>query len=594
MSIKRFLSTALIGSLLALSPQAKSKERFFLPEPGFVRAKDLPDDFQARVDSIIFERKDAFEGATAYSKVDRWVFGLGNKIHVESRPSTIARRLQFEKGGAINKGILTETERVLRSEDFLSDAILEVGPDRGGLRNIKITTYDQWTTMAGGSLANTDLKLGDLFLGRWDKLKGGEWTWWTGAWESNLFGTGTKFGGSYRHELQRNVTELRLSNNSITPYNLQTGLYGAWLSDGHSLQLKVGKPILSRSDRYAFSTAFSSLQLSELLYFDANRLDDLPEKLADSLAGESHILMEYERVTMDSVYLTATRSFGSRLKFNVGPTFLFQDRYQDGGASIPDSALAAALPVPASALSPEVRTEALVGAAVSLYEYDYKTARNFRNLKWNETVETGWRLTAKAAHNQEWLGASNSDFWLAQEAVFGQAWRDTWFASCSLSTQYFLTSSGNVEDGRMDASMESQWKELPITSTYLAASWSHYFASPQSRQLVLGASEGLSGYPSFYFSGQARFLALAEQRLFPEFELATGVFAFSAYVAAGNTFPSYRDFDPSSLHYTTGLGIRVGKSKSTTKGVQHFNLSFPLGEKHLSGFAFSALAKKSL
>lgn len=594
MSPAPFLFAALIGTLLAAAPAARSKERFFLPEPGFVRAKDLPDDFQARVDSIVFETKDALEGAEAHTKVDRWAFALANKIHIESRPGTIARRLQFENGEEIGKGVLMETERVLRSEEFLSDAVIEVGPDRGGRRTVKVTTYDQWTTIAAAAVANTDLDLGDLFLGRWNRLKRGEWTWWAGAWESNFLGTGTKLGGGFRHDLQRDVRELRLSNNAITRYNLQAALYGAWLSDGHSLQFKAGKPLLSRTDRYGFSAAISSLQLSEHLYFDANRLDDLPEKLADSLAGESHVLREYERVTMDSVFLTATRSYGSRLKFNAGPIFLYQDRYQDGGASKSDSALTAALPLPASAMSPEVRTEALVGAAVSLYENDYKTARNFRNLKWNETVETGWRLIAKAAHNQEWLGASNSDFWLAQEAVFGQAWRDTWFASCSLSAQYFLTPSGRLEDGRMDASMESQWKAHPITSTFLAASWSHYFATPQSRQLVLGASEGLSGYPSFYYSGQARFLALAEQRIFPEFEVATGVMAFSAYLAAGNTFPSYREFDPSSLHYTVGLGLRVGKSKSTSKGVQHFNLSFPLGDRHLSGFAFSALGKKSL
>lgn len=593
MFLKALLFAAFIGSLLATGPRAEGKERFFLPEPGYVRAKDLPEDFRAKVDSIRFVVKDAFDGAVAHSKAERWLFRIMNKLHIESREGTIAHRLLFQPGEEITKGRLLETEKVLRGEEFLADAVLEVGPESAGRRMVKVTVYDQWTTVVGGSVQILDFRPEDLYLARWDSLWSREWLWWGGAWESNFLGSGTKLGGSVRHELQRNVVESRLLNNSITPLDLQFGAYAAWLSDGHSYQLKVGKPLESRLDRYSFATAFSSLQLSELLYFDANRLDDLPRSLADSLSGKAHIHREYRRVTADSILLTAARSFGSRLKLSVGPTFLWQDRYQQGGNRFKDSAVMD-LPAPASAQGPELRTEALLGAALSVYQYDYKTARNFRNLKWNETVETGWRLTSKAALNQEWMGASNSDFWLSQEAAFGQAWRETWFASCSLSASTFLTPGGDLVDGRMDAGLEGQWKIHPVTSTFLTASWSHFFATPQSRQLLLGGFEGLSGYPSFYFAGQARFLALAEQRYFPEFEFLTFVTSFSAFLAAGNTYPSYRDFDASDLHYTLGLGLRLGRSKSTSKGVQHINVSWPLGDRYLDGPAVSVLSKRSL
>lgn len=566
-----------------------ARGRFFQPEPGYLRTLDLPEGFRARVAGIRIDVKDALEGSDAHTRAERAVFRLANRIHIESRPYTISHRLLFREGDEVTQGLLLETEKALRSEEFLADAIIEVGPETPQGRIIKVTTYDQWTTVVGGNLSIQDLKPMDVFLGRWDKLGDREWEYGGGAWESNFLGTGTKLGGWYRHLLQRDMVEGRLVNTSVTPYGLQAGLYGAWLSDGHAYQLKVSKPLESRADRWAFATAFSSLQLSELLYFDANRLDDLPASLADSLAGSAHIQREYRKVTTDTVLLNLTRSFGTDLKFNVGPTFLWQDRYQKGT----DSAMMD-LPLPPSALGPDLRTEALLGVSASLYQYDHKTARNFRNLKWNETVETGWRLTARAAMNQEWLGATQTDFWLAQEAAYGEAWRDTWFAACSLSTGYFLAPDGELVDGRLDAGFEGQWRQHPRTSTILSATWSHLFAAPRSRQLLLGGIDGLPGYPSFYFAGQARLLAVAEQRFFPEFEVLTFVTSLAGFLAAGNTFPTYEDFDAGDLHYSLGASLRLGRSKSTTKMVQHINVSWPIGEERLEGVAVSVFAKRSL
>ncbi len=579
-------------------PDAGSKGgRFFRPEPGFVRARDLPADFRTVVDSLRFDIKDAFDGADAHSKYERWAFSLLNKLHIESREGTIRRRLLVSEGREATQGTLLESEKALRDEQFLGDAVIEVGPDRGGKRTVKVTTYDQWTTAIVASLQLQQGKPFSLILkGDWDKLLEEEWLYGIGIWESNLLGTGTRLGASYRHELERDVLEGLVSNQSFTRYNLQGSLYAANLSDGHSYQGKLAMPLRSRTDRWAFAAHASSLRLTELLYFDANRLDELPDSLREAKAGKARKQREYEGVTHDSLFLSVTRSYGSRLKLSVTPTFFYQDRYhREDSVLKPDPALDAAASLPPSAEEPWLRTDALLGLELSLYQYDYKTARNVNTLTCNETIETGWRLTARAALNQEWLGAGTSDLWLSQEAAYGQAWMGGWFASCSLSTEYYVApEGGSLSDGRVDASFEGQWKPVDRHASVLGGSWSSFFATPDSRQLVLGASEGLSGYPSFYYSGQARLLLLGEQRFFPEWELLTFVPAYSLFLAAGNTFPSYSDFDPGDLHYSLGAGIRIGRSKSPTKGMQHISVSWPLGEEGLKGLSVSILSKKSL
>lgn len=585
-----------LASAWADPDPAPKRGRFFQPETGYVRAKDLPEDFRTRIDTVRFAIKDAFEGVDIHTGLESWAYGILNRIHIESRQGTIRQRMLFSEGSEVGKGTLVESEKALRDEQFLADAVIEVGPDKGGSRTVKVTTYDQWTTspIIGASLVNGDL-FTDVFLGRWGDLSRQEWLYGFGLWESNFLGTGTRIGGSYKHDLERNTLDAMLTNQSFSAYKLQGTLYAADLSDGHSYLAQLAMPLRSRESRWAFDFSVSSLQLAERVYFDANRFDELPAGLRKAKIGKSYIHREYAGVTHDSLYFTLTRSYGNDLKVNVGPAFFFQDRYQQGASKVGDTALAIAAPLPASAQGPELGTDALVGAAVSVGQYAYHTARNFRNLKWNETVETGWRLTTRAMLNQKWLGADDSHLLLGHQAAYGESWRDRWYASCSLSTVYFLDpGSGGFEDGRVDASFEAQWKPLALTSSALTGSWSNLFATPRSRQLPLGAIDGLAGYPSFYFSGQARLLLIGEQRLFPEFEVLTLVPAFTLFLAAGNTFPTYAEFDPADLHYSLGLGLKIGRSKSPTKSVQHINLSWPLGEEGLAGPRVSISAKRSL
>ncbi len=567
---------------------------FYQPYAGFIPAEDLPESFQARIRSIQFDRRDAFVGSIAHTKAERKLFDFGNKLHIVSRESTIRHRLLFAEGSEATKTLLTETEKALRSEEFLADAILEAKSIDDSTCDIRVTTFDQFTTIPGGGAKVLGLRASDVFQGRWSDIAGSEWLWWAGITESNLLGTGTKVGAAIRHDLERDTRELTFANKSLTSQKLQVSAYTAWLSDGDSLLFKIEKPLLSRTDTYAYALSASSAENSEKLYFDANRLADLPSDLAAEKSGKAHVLRLFNRVAEQAIDLSLTRSFGYGLKVDVGPVFNYRDRYNVGGLGVADTALLATTPLPSSSLSPEKRTDALLGLSLSLSQYAYQTARNYRNLKWNESVRTGWRLSTQAAMNQEWLGAANPDFHLVQEASYADAWNDRVYLEIGLSWQSFLMSDGNWHDGQADAWWEGQWKPAPVTSTVLTASWTHLVNTPQSRQLLLGEIDGLNGFPSYYFAGQARFLATAEQRLFPAFEFLTLVPAFSAILSAGNTYPDYSVFDPADLHYSLGLGLRLGRSKSTQKIVQHINVVWPLGEANLPGPVISVLAKASL
>jgi hypothetical protein len=569
-----FAILSCLALFVSLSPA--QSDRFFQPSEGFTRAKDLPDSFSAQVRSIQLSIKDAFEGSAAHSDAEQWVFDVGNKLHIESRPGTIRRRLLFKEGDTVTKGLLLETEKSLRQEEFLADAIIEVMPWQDGTAHIKVTTFDQWTTVPGFSIQR---------LGR-------EWIYWVGPVESNLLGTGQRLGFFIGHDQIRDTRWLDYANNALFPERLRFATHAAWLSDGYSTLFSLSKPLESRSSRWSFSSSFSADKTAEFVYFDANRLSALPDSLAHALAGDYHVQSEFRHVVTQAAGLSVTRSFGYATKFNVSPTFDWEDRYNAGEVTTSQT-LGLYLPPPPSALAPNERHDYLPGLSLSVYQYDYKTVRNFNNLKWSETLETGWRLSTKVAKDQSWLGARNDDWYLSHAAVFNNAWWDAFFMNTSASLHYFVGPSG-FDDGYASAFGEMQWKPVALTSSFLAVTWNHFFAAEKSQQLLLGEDSGLNGYPSFYYAGQARILIEAEQRLFPTFEIGTVVPAMAVFANAGNTFPRYADFDWDKLHYSLGFGLRLGASKSTQKVVNHVNLSWPIGEKELSGPVFSIRAKKSL
>ena len=137
----RGMAPLLLAASLFLPPSPSAQaDRFFKGTEGFIRAKDLPDDFTAVIRSIQLNIKDVMEGSAVHSEAEASTFNIVNKLHIESRPGTIRRRLLFHEGDTVTANLLVETEKGLRSEQFLADAIIEVKKWEDGTAHVIITT----------------------------------------------------------------------------------------------------------------------------------------------------------------------------------------------------------------------------------------------------------------------------------------------------------------------------------------------------------------------------------------------------------------------------------------------------------------------
>jgi hypothetical protein len=565
--------------LLPESPKAKDS-RFFVPTEGYTRVRDLPAGLRGKVSSIEYRIYDALEGSVANTGAEQWAYDLGNKLHIDTREGTVRRRLTFRDKDTVTVDELRESEKNLRGEEFLADAIIEIRRLPDSTLAVKVHTYDQWTTNLSASLG----------------VKGGETVWWVGALESNVLGTGQRVGFFIGHDLERDSRWIDYGNSAFTEKRLRLAGQYAWLSDGFSYTLSLGKPLRSRTEKWAFSLSASGQELSETIYLSANEADRLEEEgnyppSRQNRRGQTYPVAQWKRVATYTGYASVTRSFGYTLKTSVTPFYDRRDRY-NMGAYLQDSAMVAALGNPFYPLNE--RHDELLGATFSVYQYAYKTVQNFRNLKWSETIETGWRLSTSVGRNQEWLGADNPDLYLSHTGVYNNAWWDALFFNSSASVKYFVADGSTVDNGATSANVETQWKPIPVLATVLTGSYDNLFAQPAGQRLYLGEESGLLGYPNFYYGGQARFLGTFEQRFFPPWEFGTLAPALAFFLNAGNTYESYREVDLGDLHYAVGVGLRVGATRSTQKVVNHLNLTLPLGERNLGGLVFGVRATKGL
>ncbi len=583
---KLFRLTLAVLLLCMCSTHADETARFFQPQPGFTRAKDLPDGFHGKVGAIVFAIKDAFEGATTHSEAEKVLYDVGNKLHINTRQSTIRRRLLFREGDTITADMLRETEKNLRAEAFLADAILEVGTQSDSSLIIKVSTYDQWTTSPA------------FAVGR----KGGKWVWWVGPVESNLFGTGQRLGFFIGHDgtTNRDSRLIDFENTAFTSAKLHLAAQYAWLSDGYFYSFGLSRALLSRTDRWGFSTSANGGESAQDFYLSGNDLDKLKRegKLDSSeqnRLGKTNLLGQWEKISTQNVYAGVTRSFGYSTKISVTPFFEHERNFLKSPIFfLSDPALWDSLGLPHVAPVFNERRDELLGASLTLYQYSYKTVHNFRNLKWSETIATGWSLSGGVAQNQDWLGARNADLRYSYSGAYNDTWKDQLFLNTSAALRYFQAADGGLDNGSTSARAEAQWKPLYYLATVMTVEYDNLFAAKSGQQLELGEESGLIGFPNFYYTGKARALFAAEQRFFPPFEFGTFVPAFAVFINGGNTYSTYDAVNLKDMHYAVGVGLRLGATRSVQKVVNHINVVWPLGEKNLSAWSWGIRASKSL
>lgn len=558
----------------------------------------LPDSRAAElgsIDSIHIIRHGALEGTKVVTPGDSLAY-LGAEwvrdhlLHNRTREATVERRLLFRKGDPIDSLRLAETERTLRAERFIAEASVRTRRTKEGRNIVDVETWDQWSTSVPFSIGRA----------------GGEITWGAGFNESNLLGTGQEIGFSYQSKPLQKAWNFGYANRSFLLPRHVLSLYWSNTSDGGSLALRLGHPLESRYQDWAWMLEADDAEADRIVYGDVSLWQELRRthpavRSVDWGGGTSGDgvgsldaasidelssfgpLAWYGGTHTQKVRLWVQRVWGTDLRVSTGP--LVESQKDSSGSLYVSGRLPASLRQEMGDGGrwqglldgpPEV-DDRRIGWMGSLRRDRWIRKKNFNNLKWMEDIPVGWLLEASTAQTVVSRGESKDGQW----NQLGGRWSglvDRTYAVASASWIGRSGGSGPFQD-RQALSWKTELRQLTNAQFQgiLTASGDFVADAPVTSQLTLGEETGLPGFPAHSLVGTTRNLFGSELRWTPPIEAFTLVPALAAFAGAGRVGDEIRPLGSGQWHYGAGVGLRFGLTRSINGVVNHLSISRPLG-----------------
>jgi len=494
----------------------------------------LPDELEAR-GAIIGEIRivvgDVFD--TSVKGEGGWLYRAANKLHIETRESVIRGQLLFKRGEPYRHRVVAETERLLRANDYLYDAVIVPVAYDGNTVTLEVRTRDVWTLNPGFNFSR----------------KGGTNTLGAQIEEDNLFGTGRSLDFEWRSDVDRES----LSVSYFDPHFLHSftrfGISYEDADDGSTKLLQLNRPFYALDVRRAGGVYLLDYQRNDSRYV-----------LGDEVGKFEHREEYYEAHTGWS------RGLQGRWVRRWTTGFTYQ---RDTFAPVPFEPLGGPLPADRELVYPWI--------GFDLIEDDFQERLNQDQILRTEDVLLGLRAAVRVGYAPEAFG-SDRDALIARASV-----QDGADLRPGMSLFGFLSASGRIEGGQivnglLGAGGRFYWETSKNSKFFASVSGAVTEQLDEEYQLTLGGDNGLRGYPLRYQAGTARALLTLEQRYYTKwYPFRLFHVGAAAFADVGRTWGTdVTGAESLGILRDVGIGLRLGSSRSSFGNVVHIDLAFPL------------------
>lgn len=531
MNIPEFLLLLANGLLLTSVAAAQSTDAGIdadtpvIPSPAEMEAAG------ATIGRIIIEKQNVFD--TSKPGENKSIFRLANRWHILTRDSVIQQQLLFRTGDPYSKRLLEESERLLRANNYLYDAIITPVRYENGVVDIRVWTRDLWTLMPGLSVSRS----------------GGENRSRVEVSEQNLLGMGVKLRVTYVDNVDRNTTSFEYFDKNLGDSWTSAFFKFSDSSDGGTTQLNVTRPF------YALDTRWSA---------GGSLLADEREATFYNLGSEA---AEYKSdVESHSAFWgwSAGLQDGWTKRWTAG--VVYDDR---DFSAVPEGQLPSLIPLDRRLVYPFLGFEIL--------QDKFQTSSNKDQIDRTEDFYLGTRFAAS-------LGWASESFGSDRDAIVYRMTASKGFGTMQ-NKALFLSSraSGRVEHGDWINSevggnirYYNQITAKRLFFMTLDATWGNDLDLDNLEDL--GGDTGLRGYPLRYQTGDSRAIFAVEQRYFTDwypfrlFRVGGALFA-----DIGRTWGDNPVGGPSlGWLKNIGIGLRLGPTRSSGRDMIHIDVAFPL------------------
>ncbi len=513
---------------------------------------------------------------TTIPEDDKSIFRLANRLHVRTRTDVIRSQLLVKPGDPFNIALLRESERILRSNNYLYDADIVPVNHRDGKVDLEVHTRDVWTLKPGISFSRG----------------GGANSTSFEIEESNLFGRGKEIDIEHNSDVDRSSTRLEYNDPHV---------WGSWYqfsgaysqnSDGQLRSLSLLRPFYALETRTAGSAAA----------IDWNRIDSRYDR--GKIVDQFHHSEEHVELWLgQSTGVVA----GNVWRWTFGMAYE-SDRF------------ARSLNSTAGIILPEDRRLGYPFVDVTMIQDRFEERHNEQQISRTEDLYSGSLLRARVGWANSVLGSDRSAALITVEGArtFEMGPRNTLLlsaaangrlesfslrnASLSMGAQYlwrtaakqlFYAALNGTVTHRLDAENQLLLGGDKATSIY-PLQFANYGSA--ENLLLVGPDNTLRGYPLRYQDGSSLALLTLEHRIYTDWYLFRLFHVGgAAFFDVGRTWGRGNGAvaNEGTLK-DVGIGLRLGQSRSAFGNVIHVDLAFPLdGDPSITKVQFLVQTKRS-
>ena len=469
-------------------------------------------------------------------KEDNALFRLANKLHIRTQPGVVRRMLLFKSGEPVSVSLIEETERLLRSNNYLYDVSIRPLAYHDGVVDIEVRTRDTWSLNPG------------LSFGRAGGVNSGG----IGLDERNLLGTGTSLGISRSSNVDRNSTEFEISQNHAFGGWTSIAYSYAQLADGQHQTFNLARPFYALDTRWAAGVSLSKDSRIDSVYNGGVIVGQYGHRqdAAETYGGWSEGLIE-----------GWTRRYSFGLNYQADTYELEPDLTAPPPPGVPANL---------TVVAPFFRYEVIEDAYRKFKNRDQIERPEYFAMGFQSRVQLGRAMTGLGSTRNLWLysGSISNGFELRST--------QTLLTSASFSGQY---GDGRDEHQLLSGSVRYYVPQSKRALFYTSLSGDMTRNPDVSDILQLGGDNGLRGYPLRYQSGDRRVLLSFEERVYSDwypfrlFRVGGAVFFDVGRAWGGELIQN--TMNPGWLS-DVGFGLRILSARSAFGNVLHADVAFPL------------------
>ncbi len=461
---------------------------------------------------------------------------IGNIVretHVVTRDEVVRGYLLLRVGERCNELRRAESERILRSQTFIADAIIEVvANDRGGV-DLSVTTIDEASIVVGGSVANDAPNVRGLKLG-----------------SSNLSGLGILTTASWRHQPAfDDRLELRVSDYQFA-------------GRPNVLNLSITREPLGRDDRAELTLPFRT---------------DVQRFAWRTLLGESRGHAPFVQRDSGRLILGYAREYaeaggivrlGSPGKLSLlGLSFTSERVYPDTGAELISAGGFRRDTAALFAMRFQETRASRVNALIGLRGLRFMRVRAFDALRGTQDVPIGLQVGTLVGRSIRAFGANSSDLFVASDLYIG-------IGTPRLTYQLQLQGEGRRERGTKlwdglvgSGRLTRHSRPTNERTSVFTVEWSGTSRVLVPHALSLGLPDaGLRGFRDAVTVGGRRLISRLDEQLYIGTPFDFGDFGTSIFVDAGKLWAGDVPYGvTTAVRASLGASLRLAVPARSTK-----------------------------